>query len=109
MTAANEVVEICDAGLYKRLLDILTHVPCWRAIKWQIASFGADYQLVSRESEILRQRRQGLTNRAFTSLKAVVSGRVDNIRPELNRANDCVCVVFVSCLIGTAQISAYPD
>src|SRR5258705_5607678 len=101
MTAGNEVVEICDAGLYKRLLDILTHVPCWRAIKWQIASFGADYQLVSRESEILRQRRQGVSNRALTALKSVVSGRVDNICPELNRANDSVCIVFVSCLICT--------
>src|SRR5258705_10531249 len=104
MTAGYECVEICDAGLCKRLLDILTHVPWWRAIKWQIASFGADYQLVSRESEILRQRHQGFTNRAFSSLKAVVSGRVDNIRPELTRANDGVCIVFVRCLICTAQI-----
>jgi hypothetical protein len=83
-----------DAGLNEGLLDVSPHAGLPRGrlrVEREVAALRADDQLFAREAGG-RESLESLAHRAFAALEAVVGGRVDDVRAQLDGARDGVGV-----------------
>ena len=85
MAAADNVFEVRNPRLYKRLLDVAANVARRRAVKRQVTTLRADDDVVAREA-LFGQLVQGFPDRTFASLETIVGGGVDDVCAELDRA-----------------------
>ncbi len=108
MRAAGDVAPGCDSRLDEIVFDVPAHVARRRTVKRQVAAFSADHQFVTSKPARL-QVSQRRANRSFTSLKAIVRGRVDCIRAQLNRAHDGFRVAPIRLFIRLTKIRSDAD
>ena len=108
MRAGCDVGPTCDAGLDEVVLDILPHVARRRAVEREIAALGADDNFFTRKTTSAQFAERG-ANRSFASLKAIIRGRVDYVRAQLDRAHDRFGVAPIGFLVGVSEIGADTD
>src|SRR5882724_135165 len=106
MAAADNVLKTSDAGPHKSFLDIGLNISWWRAIKREIPTLSTEHNFVSGKTVLGDEQLERATDGAFTSLKSIVCRAVDKVYPELDGANDRLCVAAVGSLVRIAEICA---